>query len=406
MSYDVPYSGLKVIDLSQGIAAPYCGMLLAQYGADVIKVEPIETGDWARSLGMVYGDHTAYSIVGNLGKRSIALDLKSPAGKEVLWRLVAGADVFLESFRSGVIGRLGFDYGAVAAREPRILYVSVTGFGSTGPLAERPAMDPVLQAYGGLMADNKGADGIPHRIPIIPVDMITALYAFQALSAALYARQGEPRGRHIETSLMQGVASLQVIRMMAMYLEGGVMRPGGAPGGVFKTADGWLNISIVREWEWVNFCKAIGKPELSADPRYASKDLRLSNEATLYGVLRPLIEGQPSEYWSTRLATERVMHERLNSYLEFLQQPHVEASGLISWLTQPGVGQRVPMPNIAGTAPLRDGTPAATAPRRSEHARAILAEHGFSAAEIAALIDQGVVGDSAPKQAVAAAAGS
>jgi crotonobetainyl-CoA:carnitine CoA-transferase CaiB-like acyl-CoA transferase len=175
---------------------------------------------------------------------------------------------------------------------------------------------------------------------------------------------------------------------------------------VFKTADGWLNVSIVREWEWVNFCKAIGKPELTADPRYASKDLRLSNESTLYGVLRPLIEGQTSEYWSTRLAAERVMHERLNSYLEFLQQPHVEASGLIGWLTQPGLEQRVPMPNIAGTAPLRDGTPAATAPRRGEHTRAILAEHGFTPAEIAALIDQGVVGDGEPKPAVATAAGN
>ena len=214
MSYDAPFAGLKVVDLSQGVAGPYCGMLLAQYGADVIKVEPTGEGDWARTLGTRYGDHSAYSIPANLGKRSIALDLKSDAGKEVLWRLIAGADVLLEGFRPGVLDRLGFGYEAVSQREPRILYLSVSGFGQTGPLSGRPAMDPVLQAFTGLMIDNKGEDGIPHRVPFIVIDMSTALYAFQALSAALYARRDEPRGRHIEVSLMQAASAMQSIRMM------------------------------------------------------------------------------------------------------------------------------------------------------------------------------------------------
>ena len=139
--------------------------------------------------------------------------------------------------------RLGFDYDAVAAREPRLLYLSISGFGQTGPLAERPAMDPVLQAYTGLMIENRGEDGIPHRVPVIVVDMSTALYAFQALSAALYARRDETRGRYIEASLMQAATALQSIRLMACHLEGGAMKPGGAPGGVFKIADGWMSIA-------------------------------------------------------------------------------------------------------------------------------------------------------------------
>ena len=146
MGYAEPFKGLKVVDLSQGVAGPYCAMMLAQYGANVMKVEPTDTGDWSRTLGTIYGDHTAYSIPANLGKRSIALDLKSEAGKALLWRMIEGADVFLQGFRPGVIDRLGFGYDAVSAREPRILYVSVSGFGLTGPLSERPAMDPVLQA--------------------------------------------------------------------------------------------------------------------------------------------------------------------------------------------------------------------------------------------------------------------
>ena len=163
MSYAAPFAGLKVIDLSQGVAGPYCGMLLAQHGANVIKVEPTGEGDWARTLGRRYGGHTAYSIPTNLGKRSIALDLKSDEGKQVLWRLTGGADVLIEGFRPGVLERLGFGYDAVSRREPRILYLSVSGFGQAGPFSGRPAMDPVLQAFTGLMMDNKGEDGIPPR---------------------------------------------------------------------------------------------------------------------------------------------------------------------------------------------------------------------------------------------------
>lgn len=391
MSYEKPFAGLKVVDLSQGIAAPYCAMLLAQYGADVIKVEPLEGGDWSRSLGVIYGDHTAYSIIGNVGKRSIALDLKAEAGKAVLWRLLEGADVFCESFRTGVVKRLGFDYATVAARVPRIIYLSVSGFGQQGPLAERPAMDPVLQAYGGLMADNKGEDGLPHRVPVIPVDMSTALYAFQAVSAALYARRDEQKGRYIETSLMQSVAGLQSIRMMAMYLEGGTMKPGGAPGGVFQTADGWINIAIVREWEWQNFCAAIERPDLAADPRYANKNLRIENSVPLYAEVRPLIAREACAYWSERLIEAQVMHERLNSYGEFLQQPQVEATGIITWLPQAGVPQAVPVPNIAGAVPLQPGTARAVAPTLGQHTAAILGEHGFGSAEIAELAAEGVI---------------
>lgn len=132
MGYDAPFAGLKVVDLSQGIAGPYCAMLLAQHGAQVIKVEGIGEGDWARALGARYGGHSAFSIIGNIGKRSLSVDLKSEAGKQVLWRVLKGADVFLEGFRPGVIKRLGFDYEAVSAREPRILYLSISGLARPG----------------------------------------------------------------------------------------------------------------------------------------------------------------------------------------------------------------------------------------------------------------------------------
>lgn len=391
MSYEAPFAGLKVVDLSQGVAGPYCAMLLAQYGANVIKVEPTDTGDWSRGLGTVYGDHTVYSIPANVGKRSIALDLKHDQGRAVLWRLISGAAVFLQGFRPGVINRLGFGYDAVAAREPRILYLSISGFGAAGPLAERPAMDPVLQAYTGLMAENRGEDGIPHRIPIISIDMSTAIYSFGAVSTALFARRDQPRGRHIEASLMQAGAGLQAVRLMGSWLDGGVTRPTIPPSGVYRTADGWLSITVVRPWEWDAYCKALGLDRFAADERWKTNAGREPFAAELNAVLRPLLESAPTAVWSAKLSEHRVMHEALNSYTDFLQQPHVAASGAVAWTQHPHVPQPIPLPNLVGLPPFVDGSPRTVAPSKGEHSAAILAEHGYAAQEIAALMAQGVV---------------
>ena len=391
MSYEAPFAGLKVIDLSQGIAAPYAGMLLAQYGAEVIKVEPTDNGDWSRGLGVRYGDNTAYSIPSNLGKRSIALDLKQEAGREVLWRLIHGADMFLQGFRPGVIERLGFGYAAVSERESRILYVSISGFGQTGPLAERPAMDPVLQAYTGLMAENRGEDGTPHRIPIIAIDMSTALYAFTAVAAALHARRDMPHGRHIEASLMQGAASLQAVRLMSSYLEGGVITPVVPPNGVHRTADGWISVTVVRPFEWQACCRALDLPMFEKDPLMQTIEGRKEHAAEISAVIRPLLASLPTATVSARLAAHRVMHEQLNTYTEFLRQKHVEESGAVAWLQHPHVPQPMPMPNLVGLPPFADNSLRSIAPALGEHAEAILHEHGYTAEEIANLKAERVI---------------
>ena len=389
MGYDAPFQGLKVVDLSQGVAGPYTGMLMAQYGADVIKVEPHE-GDWGRRISKSYDGHSAYSVPTNMGKRSLALDLKTEEGRDVMQRLLADADLFIEGFRPGIAARLGVGYDAVSAQNSGILYLSISGFGQQGPLRDRPAMDPVLQAFSGLMSVNKGNDGIPHRIGVIVCDMSTALYAFQAVSVSLYARRDEAAGRYIEANLMQGVACLQVVRMISNYMDGGRTVPGRVPSGTFPTADGWVNILIFKEEEFPALCEIIGEPALATDPRFATNAARLENEAALVPLLNEALGRIPGATLSEGMANARIMHEQVNDFFEFLKHPQVDATGLITWVDHPGLG-KIPMPNAPGIQRLANGNPLSVAPGVGEHSADILAEHGYGDVEISALIERNVV---------------
>ncbi len=392
MSYEAPFAGIKIIDLSQGIAAPYASMLLAQYGAEVVKVETLDGGDWVRATAPKPGGNTALSVMGNLGKRSIGLDLKCADGCAVLWRLLEGADVFLEGFRPTVIDRLGFGYEAVSARNPGIIYLSMSGFGQTGPYAERPAMDPVLQAFSGFMAENPDQDGRPINVASIPVDMMTALYAFQALSAALYARRDEPRGRYIEASLMQGAAWLNTYAMLQRVIYDG--DPPGARAArrsVYRTADGWILTIVAGRRGWGDFCRALERPELGDDPRFQTVSGRLAHSDELVAILTEVFRARPGAHWAARLSEYGVMHSVAHASLDVLRDPHVEATGLYSYLAQPGLPGKMPIPSIPGARPLVDGTPLGTAPLAGADTEAVLAAHGYGPAAIRDLMARGIV---------------
>lgn len=383
MSHEKPYAGLRVVDLSQGIAGPYCAMLLAQYGADVIKVEPPE-GDWARVLGPRYGSHTAFSVIGNLGKRGIVLDLKQEADKEKLRRLVRTADVFMEGFRPGVAARLGFGFEAVKALAPGIVYVSVSGFGQTGPLSAKPAMDPVLQAFTGFTFENRGHDGIPHRANPIIVDMSTALYTHQAVAAAIYAQRDERRARFIDSSLMAAAANLQAVRLSATVMEGRPMGMPTAPSGVFRTADGWLHLVVLKTSDFQALCGLIDRADLAADRRFAGPAERSEHAEELNAAVAAHIEAQPTAHWQACLTEAGLQNEAVQDYAQFAAHPQTAATGLISWLEQPGGDRPWPVPNPAGAPPLVSGAPEATAPALGQHTDEVLLELEESEAAAAA----------------------
>ena len=395
MDWDAAFAGVKVIDLTGGVAGPSCAMMLAQHGANVIKLEtPHGGGDWSRILGRTYEDHSAFSVYGTLGKRSVAVDLKTPEGKEILWRLIKGADIFMEGFRPGTMKRYGFDYPAVSAKEPGILYYSISGFGQTGPMAGRPAMDPVLQAFIGIVNENRGEhDKHPHRIAISLIDMFTGLLGFQALSTSLFvqARQKMKQGRYLEASLMQGGAMLSVIRMIAQYLERGSAQRTSMPNGVFDTKDGQLNVTMVRPTDWPPFCEVIERADLLADPRFATHVARGENLDELYELIRPIFKSKSTEFLAQRFTERAIMNYKVNSYEEFLREEQVVATGIIAWLAQPGFSELVPMPNIPGLPSFESGTKRAHAPTLGEHTREVLREHGYDEAEILALVDKKIV---------------
>jgi crotonobetainyl-CoA:carnitine CoA-transferase CaiB-like acyl-CoA transferase len=385
----LPYDGLRVLDLSQGVAGPHCAMLLALNGADVVKVEPPE-GDWGRGIGRRHGEFSAYAIAFNRGKRSLALDLRRPEGREVVARLAARADVVVENNRPGVLARYGLDYARVRQGNPDVVYVSVTGFGQEGPNRDLPATDSILQSYSGLMTANRDTAGLPQRVGVLVIDVVTGLYAAQAAGTALYRRATRGGGRHVCVSLMDAIGAVQAGKMIEFHLEGDHGEARAVPVATFEAADGHMTINGRRDPHFAGLCRVLGLDALVADPRYATADARLAHEAELMSILRARVKTWSMRDLDAALTAADVLHAPVNDYRRYFEDAHVIATGAVTWIEHPTVG-RIPLHRIPGLPASPAGTGPARSPAIGEHTRAVLAELGLGAAEIAALEAGGAV---------------
>jgi crotonobetainyl-CoA:carnitine CoA-transferase CaiB-like acyl-CoA transferase len=386
---DLPFSALRVIDLSQGVAGPHCGMLFAQNGADVIKVEPPD-GDWGRAIGAKHEDFCAYNIAFNRGKRSLAVDLKSALGLDTTRQLLSSADVVIENYRPGVLQRFGLDYDNLKAINPHVVYVSITGFGQSGPRAKLPATDAILQSFSGLMSVNRGSDGMPHRVGVLLIDVVTGLYAFQAASTALYKRATRGGGgRHLSVSLMESIGAVQAGSMIEYHLQSIGGKPPGAPVVTFETADAHMTINLRRDVHFHRLCAMLGCDAFVEDPRFASFDSRIEHAGEWLPILREKLKTWDNAALTQALSERDILHGPVNTYSDYFDDEHVKAGGSVQWIDHPGTGP-VPMHAIPGLETAHDG-PLAHSPRVGEHSKQILKELGIDAAAVDAAITAGSV---------------
>jgi len=376
-----PLEGIRVVDLTSYIAGSYAAMQLADMGADVVKVESLE-GDSFRELPGFFG--------WNRGKRSIALNLKTAEGRAIVETLATRGDVFMENMRPGVADRLGVGHRHLSSLNPRLVYCSVTAFGSTGPGTERPGFDPIFQALGGLMT-LQGFGGPPQYLRTAPTDYYTAAVATQGILAALFARERTGRGQRLETSLLRGVLALQA-GVAVDYPSKPTLIRDNPTYRLYQAGDGaWFFLAVGNQAFWTKLCTALDMEDLAADPRFASWLLRLQNNQALLPLIEEKFKSAPRAHWLERLAKHDIPVAPVQTVAEFMEHPAVRHHDLVHEYEHPEVGRLRMMgqPLVFDDTPTRDPGPP---PTLGQHTGEILTELGYSGAAIADLRQRRVLG--------------
>ncbi len=386
MAENLPFTGLRILDLSQGIAGPYCTEIFWQQGAEVIKVEP-PAGDWGRHVGVNRDGQSAVSTSYNGGKQSVCIDARTEAGQQVLRRLAAQADMVVQNFRPGVADKLGMGYAQLAQDRPDLVYVSISGYGKDGPYAAAPASDSVMQADSGLMFSNQGVDRMPRRVGFLLADIATALYAAQQATTALYQRAVQGVGSHIELSLFEACAALQSNDIASFQVLGD--KPVGAvsaPNGVFDTADGRLSVLALNNDQFARLCNALERPEWLADERFDSNEKRMAHRDFLHAALAEQLRAAGSEHWEASFRQHDVLHAVVRDYEDLVAHPQAVHLGMFEPVTQPGLGNLF-LPGLPGGR----GRRLQPAPRIGEHTVDVLSKAGLGQEEINRLLSQEVI---------------
>jgi glutaryl-CoA transferase len=392
-----PLSGTRIIDLSTVLAGPYATMILADLGADVIKIESPD-GDATRGWGPPWvgdlerGTRTAaYFLAVNRNKRAVRLDLKRPEGGDVLRRLLADADVLVENFRPGALDRLGFDDDALRSLNPRLVHLAISGYGRAGPAAGRPGYDFVIQAVGGLMSITGDADedgGRPTKVGVAISDVVSGLYAAIGILGALLARADT--GQRVDVSLLGSTLAILVNQAQNAFITGrspgrrGNAHPNIVPYETFPTEDGELVVAVGSERQWLRFCEAIGLPALAEDPRFATNGGRVEHRDELRPIIAERMAGRPTVEWAAALDAAEVPNGAVAGIREAFDSPEAAELGMSVEVEHPALGvlRQVGIPIAFETTP---GAIRSAPPLLGEHTDEVLVEAGFAAAEIEAL---------------------
>jgi crotonobetainyl-CoA:carnitine CoA-transferase CaiB-like acyl-CoA transferase len=387
-------SGIRVIDMTEGVAGPYASTLLGDMGADVIKVERRE-GDWQRSSGRGEPGRIGNPqfIALNRNKRDIGIDLDTPGGRGIVERLVSKADVVVSNYRAGVMAKLGFGHARCEELRPGIIYCTISGFGQDGDYARLPASDTILQAMSGVMSVVGEPDGAPLRVGFPLIDMTAANQAVQGVLLALYGRLTGQGGANIDVSLMAAAASL-MCGSFTEHMATGRMPPRQgnqnsllAPAGAFEVAGGrYITIAVLRDAHWRKFCAALELDALAADERFATNAARVKHRAELDRIIVPRLKAGTSEDWLQRLRAGDILCGPINTVADVLADPALVACLPLVDLGLPGVERAMGSPLRCDGRFFEARRPP---PAKAEHTREVLAEAGYTVPEIEALLDQG-----------------
>ena len=392
-----PLDDMFVVDLSRILSGPVCTMMLADMGAQVIKVEPPPWGDDSRKWGPPFvGGMSTYFHSINRNKKSLGLNLQSESGRRILWKLIDRADILIENFKPGVLDRLGFGYEAVSKRRPEIVYCSISGFGQTGPYRSRPGYDVVAQGESGLMDLTGFPDGPPAKVGTSISDVVTGLFAMQGILLALLARVRSHRGQWVDVSLLDSTVATLTYQAQSYLTTGrtpermGTRHPSIVPYECFKVRDGFVNIGVTNQKQWVSFCTELQISELIADPRFATTDSRLVN----YNDLKPILDRALAEFTRSevlkKMATAAIPAGPVNTVAEVLEDPQIDAREMIQQLTHPEYGpiRVLGLPvKLSDTPGIVEGPP----PIFGEHNRSVLEMLGYNENAIADLEKDGTL---------------
>jgi crotonobetainyl-CoA:carnitine CoA-transferase CaiB-like acyl-CoA transferase len=389
-----PLDGFRIIDVTQMVSGPMATMTLADQGADVIKVEPPGIGDLTRALaGRHRGMSPIFAIV-NRNKRSVVIDLKTARGLELIKRLVASADIFIQNFRPGAADRMGLGEEALRAIKSNLIYVSISGFGESGPYVDKRTYDPVIQALSGLASIQGDPGGRPRMMRVIVPDKVTALTAAQAMTAALLARERTGKGQHVRLAMLDAVVAFHWAESMAAHTfidtHHAAMRPLDTRDLIFATADGYITCGAISDSEWEGLCRALERPEWLADERFKTPAGRVKYADARLELAAEVLKHRTSADWIARLDANQVPCAPILTREELLADPQVTANHLIVEGTHPHAGaMRQPRPaaRFAETpSELRS-----FAPMLGEHTDLVLKDVGLTAQEIKGLRDSKVV---------------